>query len=99
MALWSQTSISILRHIASAARRLRPRILVPEVAIYGRHAEAWHQALDAQAEVWSHLRGVARPATGAGRWWRKRIVVPLLETHITSMPGGCHALIPDPEMV
>jgi carbamoylphosphate synthase large subunit len=73
--------------------------LVPEVATYGRHAEAWHQALDAQAEVWSHLRGVARPATGARRWWRKRIVVPLLETHITSMPGGCHALIPDPDIV
>lgn len=92
-------AISIAAHIASVARRLRPRTLVPEVAIHGHHTDAWSQALNAQAEVWSHLRGIARPATGTLRWWRKRIVVPLLEPHIASIPGGCHALIPDPDIV
>jgi hypothetical protein len=85
--------------IGSIVRRLVPRTLLPDVAINGRHSDSWNSALDGEAKVWSKLADIAQPAIGEARWWRRRVVIPLLEPHIASMPGGCDALVPPPEAV
>lgn len=85
--------------LTSLVRRHIPSTLVPDVAIHGWHGPSWNEAVDAKAKVWELLgpAGIARPAQGAPRWWRKRVVIPLMEPHIASLPGGCHALVPDAE--
>lgn len=89
----------MLFSIVSRLRRLIPRTLLPDVAIHGFHAPNWNEALGARGKVWEILgpAGIARAADGGPRWWRKRVVVPLMEPHILSMPGGCYALAPDAE--
>jgi hypothetical protein len=95
----SELSCSMASLLISRARRLIRRTFLPDVAIHGRHGPSWHKAIDARAPVWDLLgaAGIAQSAKGAPRWWRKRVVVPLMEPHILSMPEGCHALVPDSE--
>lgn len=82
--------------LVSLARRLVPRTFVPDIAIHGRHSPNWHSAFAPDAAIWAPLNGIAQGAVGPARWWRKRVVVPLMEPHVASMPGGCHALVPEP---
>jgi predicted ATP-grasp superfamily ATP-dependent carboligase len=81
------------------ARRLLPRTFLPDIAIHGRHSPKWQEALDVRSGVWRLLArsGSAQAASGTPRWWRKRVVVPLMERHIASLSGGCHVLVPDAE--
>ena len=57
------------------------------------------EAIGPLAPIWRRLADVARPSTGASSRWRKRVVVPLMERHILSMPHDCHALVPSAEAV
>jgi hypothetical protein len=84
--------------LVSLVRRIA-RALVPDVVIHGRNGKLWNGAVSGRARVWKVLRkaGAARHAKGEPHWWRKRVVVPLLEKHIASMPEGCHALVPGAE--
>lgn len=85
-----------LRILARLWRQL-PRPFVPEIVVHGRHTKAWNAAFEAQAKIWDILvpAGIAQPAAGPPRPWRRRVVVPLIEPHVASTPLGCYALVPD----
>ena len=76
-----------------------PRTLLPEIMIHGRHSRSWTQALGTDAPIWATLAkgGIAQRAEGPCPWWRGRVVVPLLEPHIASIPEPCYALVPSQE--
>jgi glutathione synthase/RimK-type ligase-like ATP-grasp enzyme len=61
---------------------------LPSIEIHGRHSPDWMNALAPSSDVWRYL---PRFQLGA----RKRIVIPLLEKHVASMPDDCWALVPD----
>lgn len=83
--------------LRSLLRRLLPSKLLPEISIHGTHSQDWMDSLRSDAPVWTLLRKSrhAQPASGDVPRWRKRVVVPLMERHILSLPTGCHALVPD----
>lgn len=73
------------------------RRTVTEVFVHGRHTRRWMAALGPRGSVWSTLsdtRTVRRPRGWRRAAGRRRVVIPLLETHIASAPRPCWALIP-----
>ncbi len=88
--------IAVLASLFQLARKLVPAAYRPEVEIHGAHSPDWMNALGPDGPVWRLLPriGAVRLEAGSAHF-HKRIVIPLMEPHIRTMPGSCWALVPD----